>query len=91
MITTSRFRGDTVKQNASAGCKMQFQQSSEIEVPPAGGDGGPYEDTSSCYDRSGFGDGVFGESERGTDFPADADIKARAAADSGDTFSGTER
>ena len=91
MITTSRFRGDAVKQNASAVCKMQFQQCREIEVPPAGGVGGRYEDTSSCDDRSGFGDGVFGESERGTDVPAASGIKARAAADARDTFSGTER
>jgi hypothetical protein len=32
--------GDAVTQNASAVCKMQLEQCSEIEVPPAGGDGG---------------------------------------------------
>ena len=89
MITTSRFR-DAVKQNASAVSEMQFQQCSEIEVPPAGGDGGLYEDTSSCDDRSGFGDGVLGESERGTDVPADADIQARAAADARNAYAGTQ-
>ena len=78
MITTSRFR-DAVKQNASAICKMQFQQRGEIEVPPEGGDGGWYEDTSSCDDRSDFGHGVFGEDERGPDVPADSGIKARTA------------
>ena len=69
---------------------MQFQQCSEIEVPPAGGDGGRYENTSSCDDRSGFGDGVLGESEWGTNVPADAGIQARAA-DAGNAFAGTER
>jgi hypothetical protein len=59
---------------------MQFQQCSGIEVPPAGGDGGCYENTSSCDDRSGFGYGVLGESERGTGCESAVEHKARAAA-----------
>ena len=69
---------------------MQFQQCREIEVPPAGGDGGRYEDTSGCDVRSGFVDGVLGEGERGTDVSADADIKA-GAADAWHAYAGTER
>jgi len=44
-------------------------------VPPSGGDGGRYESTSSGDDRGGYNDGVLGESERGPDVPAIADIE----------------
>jgi hypothetical protein len=48
------------------------------------------ENASGCDDGSGFGDDMLGASERGTDVPADADIKARAT-DARDAFAGTER
>src|SRR5258708_32394955 len=61
------------------------------EIPPAGGEmGDDYENTSSCDDRSGFGDGVFREIERGTDVPNAADT-AEWASDSRITSSRTER
>src|SRR5271167_478230 len=79
MITTSHFR-DTVEQNASVVCKMQFLQGSEIEGPPAGRrPGDDDENFSSCDDWNALCGGGFGEGKRGADVSADTDIKARAA------------
>jgi len=57
-----------------------------------GGMGDDDENASGCDDGSGFGDGVLGASERGTDVPAADDAAGRAATtDTRISFAGTER
>jgi hypothetical protein len=57
-----------------------------------GGMGDDDENASGCDDGSGFGDGVLGASERGTDVPAADDAAGRAATtDTRISFAGTDR